>query len=77
MQFGVMLAHRWLYAAGNTIADFAREAEALGYTSLWVTDHIIVPSYRHCQVVEVETRIRRAAAPLRSYLLSRRPAPYP
>ena len=44
MQFGVMLPHRWLYAAGNTIADFAREAEALGYTSLWVTDHIIVPS---------------------------------
>jgi len=31
----------------------------------------------HCQVVEVETRIRRAAAPLPSYLLSRRPAPYP
>jgi probable F420-dependent oxidoreductase len=46
MQFGVMLPHRWLYAAGNTIADFAREAEALGYTSLWVTDHIMVPSYR-------------------------------
>lgn len=46
MQFGVMLPHRWLYAAGNTIADFAREAEELGYTSLWVTDHIIVPTYR-------------------------------
>ncbi len=46
MQFGVMLPHRWLYAAGNTIADFAHEAEELGYTSLWVTDHIIVPSYR-------------------------------
>ena len=24
MQFGVMLPHRWLYAAGNTIADFAQ-----------------------------------------------------
>jgi len=46
MQFGVMLPHRWLYAAGNTIIDFAHEAEELGYTSLWVTDHIIVPSYR-------------------------------
>ena len=41
-----MLSHRWPYAAGNTIADFAREAEALGYTSLWVTDHIMVSSYR-------------------------------
>ena len=30
MQFGVMLPHRWLYAGGNTIADFAYEAEALG-----------------------------------------------
>jgi probable F420-dependent oxidoreductase len=46
MQFGVMLPHRWLYATGNTIRDFAHEAEALGYTSLWVTDHIIVPSHR-------------------------------
>src|SRR5882724_6120313 len=26
MQFGVMLPHRWLYAAGDTIVDFAREA---------------------------------------------------
>jgi glycosidase len=31
----------------------------------------------HCQVVEVETLIRRVTAPLRSYLLSRQPAPYP
>src|SRR5262249_28841412 len=31
---------------------------------------------RHCQVVEVETRIIRVGTPLRSYLLSRRPAPY-
>jgi alkanesulfonate monooxygenase SsuD/methylene tetrahydromethanopterin reductase-like flavin-dependent oxidoreductase (luciferase family) len=46
MHFGVMFPHRWLYAAGNTIRDFAEEAEALGYTSLWVTDHIVVPSYR-------------------------------
>ena len=29
------------------------------------------------KLLRVETRIRRAAAPLRSYLLSRRPAPYP
>jgi hypothetical protein len=31
----------------------------------------------HCQVVEAKTRIRREGTPLRSYLLSRRPAPYP
>ena len=30
----------------------------------------------HCQVVGVETRIRRVGTPLRSYLLSRRLAPY-
>ena len=33
-------------------------------------------SHGHCQVVEAETRIRRVGTPLRSYLLSRRPAPY-
>jgi transposase-like protein len=32
---------------------------------------------RFCQVVEAETLIRRAGAPRRSYLLSRRLAPYP
>ena len=46
MKFGVILPHRWLYASGQTIADFAREAEELGYASLWVTDHIFVPTYR-------------------------------
>ena len=46
MRFGVVLPHRWLYASGDTIADFAREAEDLGYASLWVTDHIFVPTYR-------------------------------
>ena len=46
MQFGVCLPHRWLYASADTIASFAREAEALGYDSLWVTDHIFVPEGR-------------------------------
>ncbi len=46
MQFGVILPHRWHYASGPTILEFATEAEALGYRSLWVTDHIIVPTYR-------------------------------
>ena len=46
MRFGVVLPHRWVYASPETISGFAREAEDLGYSSLWVTDHILVPSYR-------------------------------
>jgi transposase InsO family protein len=42
-----------------------------GEASLW---HAL---QGHCQVVEAETCIRQVGTLLRSYLLSRRPAPYP
>ena len=43
MQFGVCLPHRWKYASARLIADVAQEAESLGFDSVWVTDHVIVP----------------------------------
>ncbi|HIE23676.1 MAG TPA: LLM class flavin-dependent oxidoreductase [Candidatus Korarchaeota archaeon] len=46
MKFGVMLPHRWIYASKRSIIEFAKLAEDLGFSSLWVTDHIIVPPYR-------------------------------
>jgi probable F420-dependent oxidoreductase len=46
ISFGVTLPHRWTYASPQAIAEIAREAEALGYSSVWVTDHIVVPVHR-------------------------------
>jgi len=46
MKFGVILPHRWLYASGEEIANFAKEAESLGFHSVWVTDHVIIPKDR-------------------------------
>src|SRR5213593_1486070 len=43
MRFGVCLPHRWKYASARLIADVAQEAESLGFDSVWVTDHVIVP----------------------------------
>ncbi len=43
MRFGVCLPHRWNYASRKNISAIAVKAEELGYESLWVTDHIIVP----------------------------------
>ena len=43
MEFGCMLPHRWVYASQEIIAKAAEVAEDLGYASLWVTDHVIVP----------------------------------
>jgi probable F420-dependent oxidoreductase len=43
MQFGVCLPHRWKYASARLIADAAQEAESLGFDSVWVTDHVLVP----------------------------------
>jgi probable F420-dependent oxidoreductase len=43
-EFGVMLPHRWKYADVDNISSYARLAEDLGYSHVWVTDHIGVPS---------------------------------
>jgi len=43
LRFGVCLPHRWNYASKNNISRIAIRAEELGYESIWVTDHIIVP----------------------------------
>ena len=43
MKFGVMLPHYRQVAGTDAIARVAREAENMGYDSVWVSDHIVVP----------------------------------
>ncbi|MBI3953418.1 MAG: LLM class F420-dependent oxidoreductase [Chloroflexi bacterium] len=43
MKFGVCLPHYGRPLDMEALARAARSAEALGYDSLWVTDHVIVP----------------------------------
>ena len=43
MKFGVMLPHYRQLAGTEAIARVAREAEDMGYDSVWVSDHIVVP----------------------------------
>jgi alkanesulfonate monooxygenase SsuD/methylene tetrahydromethanopterin reductase-like flavin-dependent oxidoreductase (luciferase family) len=42
MQFGVQLATRD-GSPPEVMCDIAREAEALGYSSLWIGDHVLLP----------------------------------
>ena len=42
MKFGIMLPHYRQVASTEAITRFAREAEDMGYDSVWVTDQIIV-----------------------------------
>ena len=44
MKFGIMLPHYRQVASTEAITRFAKEAEDLGYHSVWVTDQIIVPN---------------------------------
>jgi len=46
MQFGVILHVSATYANWNTFLTIAREAEQLGYDSVWVSDHFIGPNGR-------------------------------
>lgn len=43
MHFGVALPNYGRLAGPDVLTRVAREAEALGFASLWTTDHIIVP----------------------------------
>ncbi|MDP6548600.1 MAG: LLM class F420-dependent oxidoreductase [Dehalococcoidia bacterium] len=44
MKFGIMLPHYRQVASADAIARVAKEAERLGYDTIWVCDHIIVPN---------------------------------
>jgi probable F420-dependent oxidoreductase len=44
MQFGVHLPHLGHQATPEVLRSFAREAEALGFHSVWVSDHIAWPA---------------------------------
>jgi probable F420-dependent oxidoreductase len=43
MQFGVALPNFGKYGEKNTILKIATTAEKLGFDSLWVSDHIVIP----------------------------------
>lgn len=43
MKFGVALPNFGRYAQRDWIVDIAKSAEDLGFDSLWVSDHIIIP----------------------------------
>ena len=43
MKVGLHLPHVGPNATPENLAEFARRAEALGFDSLWVSDHVVVP----------------------------------
>jgi len=43
MQFGIMLPHASDDTSPESLAAVARAAEEMGFSSLWVADHIVVP----------------------------------
>jgi probable F420-dependent oxidoreductase len=43
MQFGLSLPHFWQVASPEAIRRVAQRAEHLGYDSIWVSDHIVIP----------------------------------
>ena len=44
MKFGLLLPNFGAIAGGQTIAASARLAEALGFDSVWTTDHVLMPA---------------------------------
>lgn len=47
MKFGIALPNFGKYAKKNSILKIARAAEELGFESLWVSDHIVIPESHH------------------------------
>lgn len=43
MKFGIALPNFGRYAQKESILDIAKSAEDLGFDSLWVSDHIVIP----------------------------------
>lgn len=46
MQFGVSLPHYGQRHDGESLARYAQTVEEMGYDSLWVSDHIVLPTKR-------------------------------
>ena len=44
MKFGVCIPHYGIPLDVDNLTDMAIKAEEMGFDSVWVTDHIIVPS---------------------------------
>jgi probable F420-dependent oxidoreductase len=44
VKFGIMLPHYRQVASADAIARVAKEAERLGYDTIWVCDHIVIPN---------------------------------
>lgn len=43
MNFGITLPNFGKYADKNEILKIAASAEELGFESLWVSDHVVIP----------------------------------
>lgn len=65
MQFGVALPHFSRLASREAVLSTAREAEALGYDSVWVTDHVLMASDQpepYGAILEAATTLAYVAA---------------
>ncbi|GIW46681.1 MAG: hypothetical protein KatS3mg078_0558 [Deltaproteobacteria bacterium] len=47
MRFGVSIPNFGRYATGKAVVKIATSAEKLGFDSLWVSDHIVIPTSHH------------------------------
>ncbi len=61
MRYGVAIPHANVFATPEALRAMARAVEDLGFDSLWVSDHIIVPE-GHTYIPEVMTEPLAALA---------------